>query len=132
MLERPPVSGPLPVVAPALFEVIRLLESRPQISQREVAASLGLNLGNANHCLRALIGRELVKAHNYRKSSNKRAYLYLLTPAGVARKAELARQFLSVRMKEYEALRMEIERLRRDNEAAAPAASTLVNEARDS
>ena len=109
------MSGSLPAVDPALFEVIRLLESRPQISQREVASSLGVSLGKANYCLRALINRGLVKAENYRKSSNKRAYLYLLTPAGVARKAELARQFLALRIKEYEALRVEIDRLKQDN-----------------
>lgn len=120
---RSPMSGSVPVVDPALFEVIRLLESRPQISQREVASSLGVSLGKANYCLRALISRGLVKAENYRKSSNKRAYLYLLTPAGVTRKAELARQFLALRMKEYEALRLEIDRLKQDNDPVSPTAS---------
>jgi EPS-associated MarR family transcriptional regulator len=69
-----------------------------------------------NYCLRALIDKGFVKAENYRKSSNKLAYLYFLTPAGVAAKASLTREFLAIKMKEYEALKLEIERLARESE----------------
>ncbi|MCH7876257.1 MAG: MarR family EPS-associated transcriptional regulator [Gemmatimonadetes bacterium] len=99
--------------------LLRLLAASQQMSQREVASSLGVSLGTANYCLRALITKGLVKAENYRKSSNKLAYLYLLTPAGVAAKADLTRQFLIRKVKEYEALRLEIERLQRECELVA-------------
>ena len=101
--------------------LLRLLAASQQVSQREVASSLGVSLGKANYCLRALIARGLVKAENYRKSSNKLAYLYLLTPAGVAAKSYLTREFLVRKVKEYEALRLEIERLQRECELAAHA-----------
>lgn len=99
-----------------LLSVLRVLSARPHLSQRQVASSVGVSLGKANYCIRALIAKGFVKAENYRKSSNKLAYLYLLTPAGVAAKAELTRQFLAVKVKEYEALRLEIEGLEREQE----------------
>ena len=94
---------------------MRLLSWSPRLSQREVASHAGISLGKANYCLRALIARGFVKAENYRKSSNKRAYLYLLTPKGITRKAELTRLFLARKVKEYEALRLEIEGLQRES-----------------
>ncbi len=103
------------VTDPTALGVMRLLAGRPQASQREVALSLGVSLGKANYCLRALIARGFVKAENYRKSSNKLAYLYILTPSGVAAKAELTQRFLARRVKEYEALRLEIEALERES-----------------
>jgi EPS-associated MarR family transcriptional regulator len=101
------------------LELLRLLDNKHQLSQREVAASLGMSIGKVNYCLKALIQKGLVKAENYRGSSNKLAYLYLLTPAGIAAKAEMTRQFLARKMMEYDALRLEIERLRKESEATA-------------
>ena len=101
------------------LSVLRLLAASPHVSQRELASSVGVSLGKANYCLRALIARGFVKAENYRKSSNKLAYLYILTPAGVAAKADLTRQFLARKVKEYEALRQEIEGLERESELVA-------------
>ena len=100
------------------LELMRLLDARQKVSQREVANSLGMSLGKANYCLRALIAKGFVKAENYRKSNNKLAYLYLLTPSGITAKAELTRDFLSYKMREYDELRLEIERLRRESEGA--------------
>lgn len=103
------------------FELLRLLDGQQQLSQREVASSLGMSIGKVNYCLKALIEKGLVKAENYRNSSNKLAYLYLLTPAGMTAKAEMTRQFLARKMKEYDALRLEIDRLRKESETTASA-----------
>ena len=112
-------TSPLPLPPDhAEFDVIRLLGAKHQVSQREVATSLGISLGKANYCLRALIARGFVKAENYRRSNNKLAYLYLLTPTGIARKADLTRRFLARRIKEYELLRLEIEALERETTGA--------------
>lgn len=102
----------------AHLELLRLIGERSELTQRELAMELGVSLGKANYCLRALIARGLVKAENYRKSDNKSAYLYLLTPRGIARKMELTRMFLARRVREYEHLKLEIEQLRRETEAA--------------
>jgi EPS-associated MarR family transcriptional regulator len=101
------------------LELLRLLDERQRLSQREVASSLGMSLGKANYCLKALVDKGFVKVENYRNSDNKRAYLYLLTPSGVAEKAELTRHFLSRKMREYDEMRLEIERLQQESEGAA-------------
>ena len=97
---------------------MRLLDEKQQLSQREVATSLGMSLGKVNYCLKALIDKGFVKAENYRNSSNKAAYFYLLTPSGIAAKAELTKKFLARKMREYDELRIEIEHLRKESEAA--------------
>jgi len=96
--------------------VLRLLESSPSRSQREVASELGMSLGKVNYLLKALLEKGFVKIQNFRNSSNKRAYAYLLTPAGVAAKADLTRRFLERKIAEYDALKLEIERLRQESE----------------
>jgi EPS-associated MarR family transcriptional regulator len=83
-----------------------------------MAQELGMSLGKANYLLRALLGKGFVKIQNFRNSSNKRGYAYLLTPEGVAAKAELTRRFLAAKIEEYDALRLEIERLRMESEGA--------------
>ena len=96
----------------SLLGVLRLLDASPSRSQREVAHELGMSLGKANYLLQALLGKGFVKVQNFRNSSNKRGYAYLLTAEGVAAKAELTRAFLARKIEEYDALRLEIERLR--------------------
>jgi MarR family transcriptional regulator, temperature-dependent positive regulator of motility len=98
---------------------MRLLDARQKLSQREVAASLGMSLGKVNYCLKALIAKGFVKAENYRNSTNKLAYFYLLTPSGIAAKADLTRRFLARKMREYDELKLEIARLQQESEGAA-------------
>ena len=94
------------------LRVLRALEANPELSQRQLAAELGVSLGGVNYALKALVERGFVKADNFRKSSNKVAYLYVLTPQGVAEKALLATAFLGRKLEEYEVLRQEIESLK--------------------
>ncbi len=65
------------------YRILKLIEERPQISQRELSRELGLSLGKVNYCLRAFAQRGLVKVRNFRRADNKRAYAYYLTPAGI-------------------------------------------------
>lgn len=102
----------------SLLRVLRLLDASPQLTQRDIAREMGVSLGKANYCLRALIGKGFVKVQNFRNSTNKRAYLYLLTPDGVTAKATLTRDFLARKRVEYDALRLEVERLQRESENA--------------
>ena len=93
----------------AHFRMMRLIEARPDISQRELSRELGLSLGAVNYCLNALIEKGHVKMRNFRASENKLGYAYLLTPAGLAQKTRMTRAFLARKMTEYEALKAEIE-----------------------
>ena len=96
------------------LQLLRHLAENPQVSQRELAAHLGVSLGKANYCLQALVEKGMVKARNFKNSADKRAYLYLLTPKGVKAKAEISVRFLQRKIEEHEALRAEIEELRRE------------------
>ena len=102
----------------SILRVLRLLDASPRLTQREIAREMGVSLGKANYCLRALIGKGFVKVQNFRNSTNKRAYLYLLTPDGVTAKANLTRDFLVRKREEYDALRLEVERLQLESESA--------------
>ena len=94
------------------LRVLRALEANPELSQRQLAAELGVSLGGVNYALKALMERGFVKADNFRKSGRKVAYLYVLTPRGVAEKASLAAAFLGRKLEEYELLTQEIEALK--------------------
>jgi len=94
------------------LKLLRYLQENPQVSQRELAEYLGVSLGKANYCLKALIEKGLVKARNFKNSAHKRAYLYLLTPEGIEAKVRISMRFLQRKTEEYEALHAEIEQLR--------------------
>ena len=96
------------------YKILRLLEADPEMSQRELARALDISLGKVNYCLRALIEQGFVKARNFKKSSHKKAYLYLLTRKGFSAKTSATVDFLHRRMAEYEALRREIKMLKRE------------------
>src|ERR1700716_3788819 len=100
----------------SILRVLRLLDASPRLTQREMAREMGVSLGKTNYCLRAMLGKGFVKVQNFRNSTNKRAYLYLLTPGGVAAKANLTRLFLARKREEYDALRLELERLQQESE----------------
>jgi EPS-associated MarR family transcriptional regulator len=94
------------------YRILRILEEDPDISQRQLASSLDVSLGKVNFCLRALIDKGLIKANNFKNSTNKRRYAYLLTPKGMEEKTKATARFLKQKIQEYEALRQEIDRLR--------------------
>lgn len=96
------------------LQVLRLVEQNPTISQRELARELGVSLGKANYCLRALFDKGWVKARNFKNSDSKLRYAYLLTPSGIENKARLTVSYLQIKMSEYEQLRLEIEQLKKE------------------
>jgi len=50
----------------------------------------------------------LIKVQSFRKSQNKLAYAYLLTPSGISEKSAITARFLKHKMVEYEHLQAEI------------------------
>lgn len=96
------------------YGLLKTLEENPGLSQRDLAKRLGVSLGKVNFCLNALVEKGSLKINNFRKSDNKLAYAYLLTPRGVEEKARITMHFLKYKMREYERLRSEIEELQRD------------------
>jgi EPS-associated MarR family transcriptional regulator len=90
------------------YKILKLVSANPAISQRELAKTLGVSLGKTNFCLNALIEKGLLKAANFRNSQNKLAYMYLLTPSGIEEKSKITLRFLTEKIREYEALELEI------------------------
>jgi EPS-associated MarR family transcriptional regulator len=101
------------------YKLMRLLAANPQMSQRSAARELGISVGKVNYCVQALIRKGLIKATRFKNSSNKAAYMYLLTPRGIEAKTGLTLRFLQMRMREYELLRAEIEQIRRETEESS-------------
>lgn len=96
------------------LKILRLLVKNPNLSQRELASVLGVSLGKTNYCLKALVGKGLVKIYNFHKSKKKLSYMYLLTPLGFAEKANLTAQFLRYKLAEFDRLNLEILLLKKE------------------
>ena len=96
------------------YRILKLLEADPRASQRRIATELGISLGRVNYCIQALVDKGLVKVNNFRQSTNKRAYLYLLTPRGIEEKTRVTLRFLDRKLREYDTLKREVEELRRE------------------
>lgn len=90
------------------FRVLRALNESPELSQRQIAKDLGVSLGVINFCVQALVEKGQIKIQNFRSSSNKLRYAYVLTPSGVAQRVQLTASFLKRKVAEYEALKAEI------------------------
>lgn len=98
------------------YTLLKLVEDNPELSQRELAKKMGVSLGKANYCLKALVAKGFIKLENFRRSDNKLAYMYLLTPLGFEEKARLTLEFLRIKETEYKVIKAEIRRLRNELE----------------
>jgi len=94
------------------LKALKLLQENPELSQRQLADALGVSVGAANYCLKALVEKGWVKLENFQKNPNKLGYLYLLTPMGISAKTRLTASFLKRKMDEYEVLKQEIDQLK--------------------
>ena len=92
------------------LQVLRTVEARPELTQRQLAEELGVSLGKAHYCIKALIGKGLVKMGNFSHNQKKLDYAYLLTPCGMKSKAMLTAHFLECKAAEYAMLKRELEK----------------------
>ena len=114
-----------------IYKLFKALAHAPLAGQRDLAQLLGISPGKAdahdaqmsgmrqdvafcptNYCLRALLAKGLVKVENFRKSPNKKGYLYRITPEGGREKAVVTLRFLKHKMSEYETIKAEITTLK--------------------
>ena len=98
----------------ARLAILRLLEQQPDLSQRELSEALGLSLGKTHYVLHSLLDKGQVKAGNFRRSDNKLAYAYVLTPRGLREKLRLTKAFLLRKEAEFEQLRRTIATLKNE------------------
>jgi EPS-associated MarR family transcriptional regulator len=91
------------------LRLLRMVEADPHITQREMKRRLGISLGMVNFFLAELSKQGLVRMDRFRKASNKAAYMYHLTPAGMEAIGRLAFRFLKRKVAEYEEIRNQIQ-----------------------
>ena len=96
------------------LRILKELSKDKTLSQRELSKRLGISLGKVNYILNAIIDTGWVKVEKFKNSKNKSAYMYILTPKGTAKKIDLTYHFLKKKTNEYNALRKEIEELRKE------------------
>ena len=97
-----------------ILRLLREIKKSPELTQRELSSRLGISLGKVNFLMNALIRKGFVKAHNFKNSHNKKAYLYILTPHGLEEKAKVTYRFLKRKLEDYERLESEIRELRKE------------------
>lgn len=93
------------------LSLLNLLKDNPQMTQREMNRQMGISLGKVNYCLTKLSEKGMIKAERFKKSNNKSAYMYRLTPQGFEEITKLTCRFLKQKIKEYDAIKKEIKNL---------------------
>jgi EPS-associated MarR family transcriptional regulator len=95
------------------YWVMRLLEARPDLSQRDLARELGVSLGKAHYCIKSVIDKGWMRAVPHKKGHERGGYQYALTSLGRQQQELLTVRFMASKMREYEGLRAEFERVQR-------------------
>jgi EPS-associated MarR family transcriptional regulator len=96
------------------LRVLRLVHANPELSTRKIAEDVGISNGSAFYVLTALVEKGFLKLDNFKNSSSKGRYAYILTPKGVREKSLLTGRFIERKREEYKNLRAEIEALERE------------------
>lgn len=96
------------------YKLLNLLDQNPDMSQRQLAEKMGVSLGKANYCIKALIEVGHVKLANFSRSKNKLGYAYVLTPKGIKEKAKVTLKFLEIKKIQYEKIQQEIIKLKKE------------------
>jgi EPS-associated MarR family transcriptional regulator len=97
-----------------MLHIFREIDKSPEVTQRGLSARLGISLGKVNFLVNVLIQKGFVKVENFKKSDNKIAYLYWLTPVGIEEKTRMTYHFLKRKMREYEELELAIRQLQEE------------------
>lgn len=58
------------------LKALRLVEQNPKMTQRELAQALGVSVGAANYCLKALVEKGWVKLENFQKPQRVGVYIF--------------------------------------------------------
>jgi len=98
----------------AKFRVFQIINENPQMTTREIAQKVGISNGSAYYLLTSLIDMGFVKLSNFKDSTQKMKYSYLLTPKGIREKSLVTSKFLVRKKQEYELLKKEIIKLEQD------------------
>ena len=95
----------------AKLRVFQIINENPQLTTREISKKVGISHGSAYYLLTSLIDMGFIKLSNFKNSSQKAKYSYLITPKGIREKSLITSKFLVRKKQEFEALRKEIKSL---------------------
>ncbi len=102
------------------LKLLKLLETNPKLTQREMKQKMGVSLGKVNYCISALTEKGMIRIERFKKHPNKAAYMYRLTPVGFEELTRLTLTFLKIRMAEYETIKTEISTLSKQIKVIMP------------
>lgn len=91
------------------LNLLRVLKTQQEISQRELAEQMDVSLGTANQTIRALVGSGILETNTVTTSKGKRGQTYHLTEAGQLQRKELAKQRVQEIKGQIQSLKKEIE-----------------------
>tara|TARA_Y100000385_G_C12634882_1_gene442874 strand:+ start:113 stop:421 length:309 start_codon:yes stop_codon:yes gene_type:complete len=86
------------------LDLMHHIQNDSNASQRQIAAKTGFSIGKVNYCLKALIDIGFIKVDNFKKSTQKINYAYILTPKGIHEKASITKKFIIKNKQEYDKL----------------------------
>ena len=92
------------------FKILRKIDKKPNLTQRELAEELGFSLGKLNYCLVELKKKGLVKIQSFKNNPSK--IRYVLTPRGISLRTKLTVDFMNRKMKEYDELKKELDQFK--------------------
>jgi len=100
-----------------ILNILRLLSSKGDLTQRDLSAHLGVSLGKTNYLIKELIKGGLVKIQNFARGGERiKKMKYVLTKDGFHVQLQLTHHFLQIKEKEYITLKKEIDQITRSVE----------------
>ena len=93
-----------PSITEDQLDLMHIIQSNSNASQRQIAKKTGFSIGKVNYCLKALVDIGFIKVDNFNKSEQKINYAYILTSKGIREKAIITKQFITKKKQEYDKL----------------------------
>ena len=92
--------------------IIKEIESKPAVTQRDLSSKLGISLGKINYLLKELIKKGFIEVENFSGNPDKlKKIRYFLTKEGLEHKLELMQHFLKIKEAEYNLMKQDLEQL---------------------
>ena len=88
------------------LEILNHIDENPDITQADLATTLGVAVGSVNWYIKRLINKGYIKVTQMQR----RRLRYLLTPQGISEKTRLTREFMQTSLKWYRVTREDSKR----------------------
>jgi DNA-binding MarR family transcriptional regulator len=88
------------------LEILNHIDENPDITQADLAITLGVAVGSVNWYIKRLINKGYIKVTQMQR----RRLRYLLTPQGISEKTRLTREFMQASLKWYRVTREDSKR----------------------